>query len=207
MATTHDAPRVFSLWLVPDEPARGALTTLIASLAAAHGLLPFAPHVTVLGALTAAQVKPALLQRLAEATAPMHAPLDRVEAGADAAHWRWRCVYLRPAAGAEAPLRALHAAARTALLGGGGGSGGGGSGCGGDEAYMPHLSLAYSDCDEAARRALATSCADAALAAACGADELGARFCALQLWDTTAPQQDAWTLVGSWALRGERRGP
>ena len=171
----------YSLWLCCAEPERSRLQDVVSALAARHGLPSFPVHLTLVpqygGALPELQAACAALQR---ATPALRVPLASATAGHDPAHWRFRCVYLPAAAPPPPPLLAARAAAEAAL---------GFS----EAAFLPHLSLAYSECDAAAREALAAEARELLGAPVVLLDSL-------QVWDTTAPDPAAWHLKESYAL-------
>ena len=180
----------YSLWLVPAEPALARLQGLIDAHAAAHALPRFAAHITLIGqtalplpALAAACT--ALQQGAARALA---VPMADAVAGLDAEHWRFRCVYLLAAQPHPAALLALHAAAEAAL----------GLPPQQQAPFMPHLSLAYSDCDAATRSAWAAQVRGAALAALGPGHSI--RCAALQVWDTSSPDPAQWACVADFPL-------
>ena len=118
--------RGVSLWLVPIDETREALSRLIEDLAARLGTAAFAPHVTLLAGL----VRPAddVVRRageLALALEPLSLPIRNPE-GRDEA---FRCLYLP--VGETLKLLATHALARSAFR------------VGDERPYEPHLSLVY----------------------------------------------------------------
>jgi hypothetical protein len=172
----------YSLWLRFEPAADAALQRVVDDLAAGHGATPFTPHVTVVPqfSLPSAEARgaaAAALRALAAATPPLRVLSGGTQAGADPAHWRWRCVYAvcRGEGADGALLAALPARARAAL---------------GlppaAEPYFPHASVVYSDC-AAERRAAMRDAAAARVDAAFAGGVLGA---ALELWDTTV--EGAW---------------
>lgn len=174
----------YSVWLIPAEPQRVALQGIIDGLAAAHGLPSFPIHLTLVPQHRS-------LPDLQAACAALRAgaftlPIASTVAGQDAAHWRFRCVYLLAAAPHPAALLALRAAAEGAL------------GFAEAAGYLPHLSLAYSECDAATRSAWAEQVRAAALGA------LGAggavQFESLEVWNTTSVDPTAWARVSSYPL-------
>ena len=172
----------YSLWLVPAAPARARFQAAVDALCARHGLPAFPAHVTLLPSVAGAE--PALAAACA-ALAAAHAPFaaglaPAASAGLDAQHWRFRCVFVL--LDACAPLLALRAAAEARLAPAAG-------------AYMPHLSLAYSECDAGARRAWAAGAA-AEVAGLGGAFPVDA----LQLWDTASADAAGWRLVREFSL-------
>jgi hypothetical protein len=188
---------MYSVWLVPTEPYRALLQRQIDTLAAAHSLPPFVVHLTLVPQYTGSLATlTALCSTLSSSAPPFSLALHSTVAGEDAAHWRFRCVYvkLRYAAGGqgeegegggEGALRALRAAAESSL--------------GFQEAvYMPHLSLAYSDCDAATRAAWA---AEARGSLAETATSLGlVCFDRLQVWETSSSDPASWALVSEFML-------
>ncbi len=181
------AAQTYSVWITPAEPQRAALQSVIEELSAAHSLPVFPIHLTLIpsftGSLPLLQATCAALQ--ASCGGAFALSIAGIEAGQDAAHWRFRCLYLLAAQPPPPALLALRAAAERALPGLG------------QAAYMPHLSLAYSECDAATRSAWAAQWRGAALGALGGA----ALACAaLEVWDTTSPDPTQWTLVSKHPL-------
>ena len=173
----------YSVWLVPAATARARFQAAVDALCARHGQPAFPAHVPLLpqGGGAAEPQLAAACAALAAAHAPFAAGLaPAATAGLDAQHWHFRCVYalLEECA----PLLALRAAAEARLAPAAG-------------AYMPHLSLVYSECDAGARRAWAAG-------AAAEVAGLGGAFpCdALQLWDTASADVASWRLVREFPL-------
>lgn len=75
----------FSLWLVPDTPEGPVLRELVYDLAGRHATMTFAPHVTLVGALTSVSEEDAIAHAasLAESVSPLRLPFTHAEAGAD----------------------------------------------------------------------------------------------------------------------------
>jgi hypothetical protein len=181
-------PSTYSVWVIPAEPQRAALQRVIDGLALQHALPPFPIHLTLIpqhaGALPPLLAACAALQASARAFALPIA--DPAAAGQDAAHWRFRCVYLLAAQPPPPALLALRAGAAAAL------------GLGGGEAYMPHLSLAYSECDAATRSAWAAQSREAALGAL--GPTAAVACAALEVWDTSSPDPTQWRRVAEYPL-------
>ncbi len=176
----------YSLWLTPSAAQAPALRAEIARLRGEVGGPAFEPHVTLLVAApgTTDAAARAACAALAAARAPLHVAFTGVEAGADARHWRFRCVFARVRD--DAAVHAVHAAAKAAL-----------PAAHPDEPYMPHLSLLYSEIDAAGRAAAAAGAARA-LAAAGAAD--GATLDAIELWFTPTADCAEWRLVERFPL-------
>jgi hypothetical protein len=185
------AQPTYSLWLVPEGAQRARLQGLIDSHAAAHALPSFAAHVTLLPQFPGAL--PQLLEGCkaiqAAARGALAVPMaEAVAAGLDAAHWRFRCVYLLAAAPHPPALLALRAAAVAAL------------GLPPQQGpYMPHLSLAYSECDAATRSAWAAQAREGALAAL-GGPGAPLLCAAIELWETSSPDPAQWARVAAFPL-------
>jgi 2'-5' RNA ligase len=183
------AAQNYSLWLRFEPAADAALQRLVDDLAARHGAIPFAPHITVVPAfgLTPATRDGALraLRKLAMETPAPRVFSEGAEAGANAAHWRWRCVYAR--CRCDAALVGLEASARAAL---------------GlppnTERYFPHASVVYSDCGAEARAAMR----DAAAGQLAAAFEGGVLGIALELWETTT--EGSWRREDTFQFGGAR---
>ena len=180
----------YSLWLVPAGAQQVRLQGLIDTHAAAHALPRFYVHITLLpqfeGELPALLAGCKTIQ--AAARGALAVPLADVAAGLDAAHWRFRCVYLLAAAPHPPALLALRAAAAAAL------------GLPPQQGpYMPHLSLAYSECDAATRSAWAAQAREGALAAL-GGPGAPLHCAALELWETSAPDPALWARVAAFPL-------
>lgn len=134
-------PGGLSLWLVPDEPARGRLAALMEELAARLRTPVFAPHLTLLGRVTrrdddAVQAAHAL-------AAGMRPVLLRLTRAAEESAY-FRCVFLEAEPSPE--LLGAHQKARRAFGGG-------------PDRWRPHLSLVYGRLAEGARHALAEEAA------------------------------------------------
>jgi 2'-5' RNA ligase len=115
-----------SLWLRPEDEERGALSGIIARLAAAHGTPVFAPHVTLIAGVELPEDE--LLVR-SEALARALSPLAVRFAGAGGFDEYFRAFFLRVDLTAE--LLGANARARAAF------------GRHGDPPFFPHLSLLY----------------------------------------------------------------
>jgi hypothetical protein len=184
--------RTFSLWLTPSAAVSARLSSEIARLSALHSAPIFSPHVTLLtpaAGATEEACRAASAALAASLTGALYAKFLDVEAGADANHWRFRCVFLR--VHDDEAIHKLHAAARSLL-----------PPSAPDEGYMPHLSLLYSDIDAAARTAARDDAARALSPFHCE----GAPLEALALWDTTSARPEAWTLVAEFPLGQFPRG-
>ena len=130
-----------SLWIVPPDPLLDALREAVARFAGLTGTPPFEPHVTLLGDLRGSpRGAHPLARELAEAVAPFVVRFEGLAAGDSF----FRSVYLR-----VAPSEELFAARRAAerLFAGQFGAGKR------EEAFEPHLSLAYG-ADDRTREAL-----------------------------------------------------
>ncbi len=176
--------RTYSLWLTPSAATAPSYAAEVSRLASLHGAPTFTPHVTLLvpdPGTTEAACREACAALAAAPAIP--AVFTGVEAGADANHWRFRCVFLRVRD--DAAVHELHAAARARLPSAYAAGG-----------YMPHLSLLYSDVDAAGRAAAAADAARALPAAAAA----GAALDAIELWDTTEPAPESWTRVARFEL-------
>jgi 2'-5' RNA ligase len=118
--------RGVSLWLVPVDEARQALSRLISELAARLGTPVFAPHVTlVTGVTRPADEVVRQVGELALALEPLSLPLR----GPEGRDETFRCLYLP--VGETLRLMATHALARSALR------------LDDERRYEPHLSLVY----------------------------------------------------------------
>lgn len=132
----------YSLWLVPSDPARSRLATLIERLAGRLGTPRFAPHVTLLGGFDA---EPEALLRCAEQLAA-ETPALALRLGRPAHSERFfRCLYA-PVESSPA-LAQAHARARTAFA------------FEPAEPFLAHLSLVYAILPAATREALASELA------------------------------------------------
>lgn len=164
-----------SLWLVPEGPAAVRLTALSASLRAEHGGPRFAPHLTLLGGLSA----DGLVERtaaLAETLPPLTVRITRASWGA-----RWfQCVYLL--AERSPPLLAARRLACEAL---------GGSPT---VAFLPHISLLYGDLPAPTRAGICRSL---------GPLPVGFAARELVLVNTVGPTE-LWTELGRFPLSGSR---
>jgi 2'-5' RNA ligase len=178
-------PLNYSLWLRFEPTAHAALQGVVDSLAAAHGTLPFVPHITVVPQFAIpAERRGAVVEALrafARRTPPLRVFSEGVEAGSNPAHWRWRCVYA--VCRKEGALMDLSARARDAL---------------GlppaVEPYFPHASVVYSDCGAEKRAAIRE-----AVAARVGAALEGGAMCgALEVWETTV--EGGWRLEEAFSL-------
>jgi 2'-5' RNA ligase len=171
-----------SIWLVPPPgPTRDALAAVVRSHAAPRGEAAFAPHVTLAGAFRATRDAAAGSLAAAAAAIPagdMRVNFVRVVAGRE--YHRW--VYLL--AEKTGPLCAAAAAAATA------------AGVPFDEdAYMPHLSLAYGEGDATAAAATLTAELAPTLPSLCWAGG------EVQVWRTEGGVTD-WALEASLPLAG-----
>jgi len=118
--------RGVSLWLVPVDEARRALSRLIAELAERLGTPAFAPHLTLVAGVTRSADD--VVRRagdLALALEPLSLPLR----GPEGRDETFRCLYLP--VGETLKLLATHALARSALR------------LGDEPLHEPHLSLVY----------------------------------------------------------------
>lgn len=180
--------RTFSFWLTPSSSSASPLSSEITRLASLYTAPTFPPHVTLLtpaAGATEESCRSACAALAASLRGVLYANFTGVEAGADARHWRFRCVFLRLLD--EAVLHGLHAAARARL-----------PPSAPDEGYMPHLSLLYSDIDTGARAAAR----DDAARALAPLDHAGVPLDAVELWDTTSSEPTEWTLVERFVLGG-----
>ena len=129
--------RGVSLWLVPVDDAKAALSRLITEVAARLGTPAFAPHVTLVAGVTrSADDVVRRAGELALALEPLSLPL-RGPTGSDDA---FRCLYLP--VGETLKLLATHALARSALR------------VADEQKYEPHLSLVYGSVPAAQKAAL-----------------------------------------------------
>jgi 2'-5' RNA ligase len=126
---------IFSLWLMPEGAIAEHLSTLIERLSRAHSTPTFKPHVTLIGEInsptTAAIAK---TEELASEIEPFDVTLNEV--GHDGRYFR--CVYIK--ADKTPELMKANSVARAVL------------GQGGNEEYMPHLSLVYGNLDPQTRQ-------------------------------------------------------
>ena len=129
--------RGVSLWLVPVDDAKAALSRLIAEVAARLGTPVFAPHVTLVAGVTrSADDVVRRAGELAMALEPLSLPLRAPVNGDDA----FRSVFLP--VGETLKLLATHALARSALR------------VADERKYEPHLSLVYGTVPAAQKDAL-----------------------------------------------------
>jgi|GEM_PF-249162 len=179
------APREYSVWLIPSEPARGELRKTIASLSRERGAPAFEPHVTLigLGAVPGAADADvaARTAELARSLRPFVVELRRVGFGGA----YFRSFYLEAEKTPE-----LMRAGRLGLdfyrrVQGREPA---------DPVYFPHLSLLYGDLSNAAKEAIIA--ADFG-----GKRERKIRFRVerLQLWATTG-KPDGWALIREYRL-------
>jgi len=162
-----------SLWLLPPEPQRTRLATLMQDLARAHDAPIFPPHITLLGQLPdrdPLETTATLASRLVPMTLTLGAY------GHEQVATRWLYRYVNP----THELTWAHAAALGSF----------------PHApftqFTPHLSLLYGEFD-AARR-------DAIMAAHPVSDEVFTSS-RLELWKTEGPVED-WQGIGSFPLTG-----
>ena len=175
----------YSLWIVPPagSEAEAVLQAAIEQASAAQGVAPFAPHMTLVGALPEGMDEDEVCAgaaRIAALTPPYTVRGTHVDVLPDLV---FRCVFLRIAE--SAPVLAAFATAvdeyRLADLP--------------DFAtYMPHVSLLYADIDLAARSA-------AAQAIAPHVDGVEFEATTLQVWNTGGPY-DQWAMVAEYPLTG-----
>jgi 2'-5' RNA ligase len=120
------APAKLSLWLMPEGEVHDRLADLIERLASRLGTVPFAPHVTLIGALSVSEGQVMDATRgLADALAPVSVNLERVEASDQ----YFQCLYVR--VHVSEALRKSHTFAARQLL------------TDAPSDYLPHLSLVY----------------------------------------------------------------
>jgi 2'-5' RNA ligase len=161
-----------SLWLVPPDPARAHLATLIEDLAARLGTRPFAPHLTLLPGV-GGRAEDAVLgtaRSLAARLWPLTIRLESVEGGEEP----FRC--LIALAAADGPLQAAHAAAAQPF------------GRQPDPAFLPHVSLVYGFLAPETKRALVREVSFSA--------RLAFEAARLHVWRTEGPVED-WREIGA----------
>ncbi len=165
----------FSLWLMPDGETHDQLVSLIAELARRRGTPTFAPHLTLLGGLSAAESDViALSAQLAESAPALR--LECLELQHSEAYYKSVFVRLSP----SPELLRL----RTKALEGVGLAAG---------PYEPHLSLVYGDLDPEEREDL--------VAAARGRFPPDIEVCRLDVY-STAGTPDRWRRVARLPLAG-----
>ena len=126
-----------SLWLVPQPADTGVLLCMICKLAQEHGDAPFAPHLTLLGGLSAPR------QALADRATLLAAALDPItlrplSVGGEQS--RVRCLYVRFAHSRE--LDSARCRAESVMPPS-------------DDAFLPHMGLYYGSLETAERLQLA----------------------------------------------------
>ena len=153
----------------------------------------FSPHVTLLGGISQPQAVIDATAVLAARLPPLTITLDRVACGAT----RYQCVYILCCPTAE--LLAAGAAARDAF------------GLDPSATYMPHLSLLYSDVDQARRGDVAAAAQARLFPTGGGAGTLPeAEFCAdaVEVWYTPVEDKtlESWCRVAEFPLTGSSTG-
>lgn len=173
----------FSLWLVSSGSDHAQLLSLVQRIAGENGLVPFQPHVTLISTFQGdsdailASFK-SLLSPPSSSSQSFYLPFMDAVAGTDPNHWKYRCVYAlcdKTQPLEELRDRALEILALTP-----------------SEPYMPHLSLAYSECALEVRKAWADKVREEVVGMR------GVDVTAVELWDTTSKVEAEWSKV--WSL-------
>lgn len=131
------SPRPLSFWLIPRQPEKAALETLMAGLVARHGTPRFEAHLTVLGDVTADPAAAATALR--SATAGL-GPLSLGVRGVGCSDAFFKSVFVEMVASVS--LLRLSERLRAALPGAQG------------YVLQPHLSLIYADMPVAMKEAI-----------------------------------------------------
>lgn len=186
-------PESYSLWASPPKDSKmfGQLRGEIEHLAAKHGAPTFNPHVTVLGDIMRPKQEVLdVARQLAQQVPKYRVNLQDVTRGAIF----YQCVYLLVA---KDPGTMAAAAKARQLYGMATGP------------YMPHLSLLYSDADEATRARVAEDEVARLYGEGSGYDtllvETGYTVESLQVWYTPTDDRSlaSWCMVGEFELTGQ----
>jgi hypothetical protein len=176
----------FSLWLVSSGSQHAQLSSMVKQIASENGLIPFQAHVTLIPTFQGDPSRildafKALLSPPSSLSQSFFLPFLDAVAGPDTNHWKYRCVYAL--CGNPPPLKELREKALSALS------------LSPTEPYMPHLSLAYSECAMEVRKAWADKVREEVVGMK------GVDITAVELWDTTSPVESEWCMVWSLPLQ------
>jgi 2'-5' RNA ligase len=170
------ASGTYSLWLMPEGEPRERFAAIIDELAASHGGPRFAPHITLLGGLTAAE--DGIVQRaeeIARQVPPLQLDVEGI--GAEDVYFSTLYAIVRPVP----PLLAANETARRVF------------GLNPPEPFRPHLSLLYGIYPPEKKRAIINDVQDR-LPSACDVR-------ALEVYRTERPVE-SWRLVRRIGLTG-----